>query len=571
MDNRHGSRGPAVPWRGALLVCVLLLCWSHASGAVWFVDGQADSLLGHSATSAGDVNGDGYADVIIGAYGGSNPRVVVYKGSAGGLPTVPDWIVYPEQSDSLFGANVAGAGDVNGDGFADVLVGAQGYQVNGYYVGRVSLYLGSAAGLGTMPAWAVTGPGTSQTEFGRVFGTAGDVNGDGYADVIVSAPEYHNGSGSLVGRVWLYPGSASGPAPAPTWTLEGGNPDAEELGSSLSAAGDVDGDGYDDVVIGGRVYLNGNHYGRAFVVKGSPTGLANGFASILQGSQSISDFGRSVSTAGDVNGDGYADVIVGAPEYSLSGRVYLYLGSATGLQTVASWTATAEQDNAHFGFAVGAAGDVNGDGYSDVIDGAHRNRYETVPANPYGRALVYHGGPGGLSVGPSWIGQSDQTETYYGYSVATAGDVDDDGYSDVLVGAFNYNQGSGRAYVQGGSEIGLGVFPGAGEAGSTSLPLTVTKPSNFQLRLAWGASCSASDQDYAVYEGTMGYYSSYVPIVCSTGGATSWTFMRPPGNRYYLVVPHNEVHEGSYGRDSQGHERAQSPYYCRAQQIAPCP
>ena len=134
--------------------------------------------------------------------------------------------------------------------------------------------------------------------------------------------------------------------------------------------------------------------------------------------------------AGDVNGDGYADVIVGAGGYSSNtGRAYVYHGGPSGLSASPAFTATGEGPDNFFGVAVAGAGDVNGDGYADVIVGACGYSSYT------GRAYVYHGGPGGLSASPAFSATGAATGDGFGFSVAGAGDVNGDGYADVIVGA----------------------------------------------------------------------------------------------------------------------------------------
>ncbi len=171
----------------------------------------------------------------------------------------------------------------------------------------------------------------------------------------------------------------------------------------------------------------------------------------IESNKQYAQFGYSVSTAGDVNGDGYADVIVGAPYYangeSGEGRAHLYYGSAAGLSTTAGWTAEGNQAGANFGWSVGTAGDVNGDGYADVIVGAPS--YDNGQADE-GAALIYYGSPAGLSMTSDWLVESDQAGAKFGYAVGSAGDVNGDGYADVVVGAPFLDNGQadeGRAYL----------------------------------------------------------------------------------------------------------------------------
>src|SRR5262249_27141223 len=202
-----------------------------------------------------------------------------------------------------------------------------------------------------------------------------------------------------------------------------GNQGASEFGASVAPAGDVNGDGFDDVLVGAYTFDNGQmDEGRAFLYMGSATGLASTPAWTAESDQAGAWFGRSVATAGDVNGDGFSDVIVGAPLYtngeSSEGRAFLYLGSAGGLSSTPAWTAEANQAGAQFGFSVATAGDVNGDGRSDVIIGApHYTNGETQE----GSAFVYEGSASGLNSSPVWTAESNQAFSDFGYSVSTAG------------------------------------------------------------------------------------------------------------------------------------------------------
>jgi len=443
-----------------------------ASTPAWTAEGdQASANFGTSVAPAGDVNDDGYSDVLVGAPWYDNGqvdegRVDLYLGSASGLAATPAWTAESDQASAGFGFSVQTAGSVNGDGYADIVVGAPYYDNGQNDEGRAYLYLGSASGLAATPAWTAESDQIA-SDFGISVGTAGDINGDGYADVLVGAPWYDNGQ-SDEGRAYLYLGSASGLAPAPAWTAESDQAaifnDGTLFGISVSTAGDVNGDGYADVIIGCIHYDSGQrNEGRAFVYLGSASGLGATAAWTAESNSTDSEFGYSVSTAGDVNGDGYADVLVGSELYENTqldeGRAYLYLGSSSGLAVTPTWTAESGQISAFFGVSVATAGDVNGDGYADVIVGA--SFYDNGQTNE-GRAYLYLGSASGIVTSTAWMAESDQGSAQLGFSVASAGDVNSDGYSDVIVGAPFYDNGltnQGRALAYLGSASGLASTP----------------------------------------------------------------------------------------------------------------
>jgi hypothetical protein len=430
------------------------------------VGGQAGAWFGELVSTAGDVNGDGYSDVIVGVgyydNGETNEgRAFVYHGSASGLRSSPDWTAEINQAEAQFGGSASTAGDVNGDGYSDVIVGARLYDCGQADEGCAFVYHGSAAGLSATPDWTAAG-GQAGAYFGQPVSTAGDVNGDGYSDVIVGAARYDNGE-SDEGRVFVYHGSTSGLGLSPAWIVES-DQESALFGHQVSTAGDVNGDGYSDVIIGAEEYDNGQtDEGRAFVYHGSPSGLSVTANWTAESDQETAFFGYGVSTAGDVNGDGYGDVIIGSYYFDNGqtdeGRVFVYHGSPAGLSPTASWMAESDQNLVRFGRCVSTAGDVNGDGYSDIIVGAFL--YDNGETDE-GRAYVYHGGPGGLNSTPGWTAESNQDEARMGKSVASAGDVNGDGYGDVIVGAYYYDNGEadeGRAFLYYGSASGMAVTP----------------------------------------------------------------------------------------------------------------
>jgi hypothetical protein len=436
------------------------------NGSWDFQVGQGYAHFGISVATAGDVNGDGYSDVIVGADGYDDGEIdeggaFLFNGAPDGLGELAGWRGDSGQGDALMGGSVATAGDVNGDGYSDVIVGAERYDNGEDDEGGAFAYLGSTSGLGTSAAWMAEGE-QAGAAFGSSVASAGDVNGDGYSDVIVGADRFDDGEDDE-GRAFAYLGSASGLTTTPAWTIESDQPGAL-LGNSVATAGDVNGDGYSDVIVGARAYSNGElAEGAAFGYLGSAAGLATSPSWTAEGDQPGANFGACVATAGDVNGDGYSDVIVGANTYDNGetdeGRAFAYLGGPSGLGTTPAWTAESQQVGAELGVSVGTAGDVNGDGYSDVIVGA---RLYTNGEISEGRAFVHLGSAAGLATTPAWTAESDQAGAELGVSVATAGDVNGDGYSDVIVGAWTYDDGrdsDGRALAYFGSASGLGLLP----------------------------------------------------------------------------------------------------------------
>jgi hypothetical protein len=293
--------------------------------AAWTAEPNvALAWLGYAVGTAGDVNGDGYSDVIVGAPlfdGGATfeGAAFVYHGSSSGLSSSAAWCVEGSQAGAQLGNAVGLAGDVNGDGFSDVIVGVNAWDAGTGDEGRALVFHGSAGGLSTTADWTVDG--TQASEFlGTAAAGAGDVNGDGYSDVIVAATSYDGGEADE-GRVLVYHGSASGLATSAAWTAESDQASAD-YGRSVSTAGDVNGDGYDDVIVGARLFDDGeSDEGAVFVYHGSASGLAGSWAWSNQSNQADAWMGRSVSTAGDVNADGYLADPVDHPGQRLLGLV----------------------------------------------------------------------------------------------------------------------------------------------------------------------------------------------------------------------------------------------------------
>jgi hypothetical protein len=438
---------------------------------VWQAGGdQVEGLFGISVAGAGDVNRDGYDDIIIGAelndYGGKDDAgaAYVYLGSAAGLENLPAWQAGGDRVGGLFGESVAGAGDVNRDGYDDIIIGASGYEYDGKKrAGAAFVFLGAADGLQNVPVWQVQGE-QEWALLGSSVSAAGDVNGDGYGDVVLGAYGYDGAGGTDAGAAYVYLGKAGGLENAPIWRTEGDQRNAD-FGISVARAGDVNHDGYDDVIIGAQDYNSGVYEcaGAAFVYLGKATGLENDPVWKGEGKDFHVYFGCSVSGAGDVNNDGYDDVVIGAfaEDYSHpdKGAVYVFLGMAAGLTDTPVWQVVGEQRASMFGESVAGAGDVDGDGFDDIIVGA--SRYDNGQVRE-GAAFLYRGSRIALSITPDWYADSGKNFAGFGYAVASAGDVNGDGFGDIVVGAPWYDTGAvnaGRAFVYSGAASGLGNRP----------------------------------------------------------------------------------------------------------------
>jgi hypothetical protein len=395
-----------------------------------------------------------------------------------------DWMAEGNQTSAHLGSSVASAGDVNGDGYDDVIVGVPGYRYAQWAsAGAVFVWYGSPSGLGVAgnPSnadWQVLND--QGGNLGHSVGTAGDVNNDGYDDVIVGAPTFHIDELNLAGAAFVWYGSdeglgGDGTTDGADWVAHG-NQSAAWFGESVTTAGDVDKDGYDDIIVGASYHDNDQipSAGAAFVWHGSLAGLgATGTISntdwLVQGDQENARTGLSVSTAGDVNGDGFDDVIVGAYGYDNDGfdfpggAAFVWHGSESGLgpdgtQDDADWMADGDKSDARYGVSVGTAGDVNGDGYDDVIVGAPG--FDNDLIDRAGAAFVWHGSAAGLGATGSsdnadWTVLGDQHIGLFGWSVGSAGDVNNDGYDDAIMGSHGYGSSNGICLVFNGSADGL--------------------------------------------------------------------------------------------------------------------
>ena len=498
----------------------------EAVSATWqfWVDRAPNPAPPDADTSGGaifDVNGDGYADLLVAAPG-AHPAdapggvVHVYLGSA--IPTSGDWdaassarridVRVPADVGDLPNLSLSGVGDVNGDGFADFIVGAPfAVDGTGSVPGVAYLYLGSASpraerwnGGSPPDRIELADPDGPNATFGRPAVGVGDVNRDGYADFLVSSSVF-----GLMQPAHVYLGSATpGPAgwagTAPPLRIDLSNPaGVNGVFTTAASAGDVNGDGFADFVIGTSVGL-GPDEGAVHIYLGSATpgratwnGDAPGARIDIASPDGPGSRFYLVASAGDVNGDGLADLLIGAGSAAGSfGVAHVYLGAR---DPAAAWAAGAtsaridltspDSTMTRFGDVVSCAGDVNNDGLSDfVVSGFSAD----FTASNAGTVHVYLGmrmpSPG------SWNGASpmqridviapDGVMSEYGDRPALAGDINGDLADDFVVGSLDAGGKVGAVYVYFG-----GVMPSAsgwnGAAPANRLTITGPDPASSQF------------------------------------------------------------------------------------------
>jgi hypothetical protein len=404
------------------------------------------------------------------------------------------------------GARVAGAGDVNGDGFPDFYVSDSSTSPNGTNCGQVFVVFGTGhncpaifelSSLDGTNGFTLNGV-AREDRLSVVSERPGDVNGDGINDLMVAAPQA-DPRGSSSGETYVVFGTDQGfPAEFELTSLNGANgftikgvAYADLSGTDVSFAGDFNNDGIDDIVIGAStadvIY---SFQGAAYVVFGSdqpfpqaidlasPNGMT-GFT-LVNTVEVAGGVGSSVSGAGDVNNDGIDDIIIGAISAGGSGESYVVFGTAhrfpavfelTGLDGANGFAIRGASADT-LGYSVNAAGDVNGDGIGDVIVGS---AFADANGRDSGRSYVVFGSAEGFAATMDASSLNGRNGFVFngiaanhraGTDVSGAGDVNGDGIDDVVVGALHASPNglrSGQGYVVYGSAEG---FPAVIEASS---------------------------------------------------------------------------------------------------------
>lgn len=407
----------------ALGLALTLLCSSvSAQRQLHHLErGTPRDFFGFALCGAGDVNGDGFDDLLVGASRATAPfagpgDAIWYSGLDGSLIRT----ITGPPGNTTFGGSLSRAGDVNADGFEDFIIGDIVGQQN-----RGAAHVISGANFTFL--YNFSGDASNQ-EFGAAVSNAGDVNADGFDDVIVGSPR-HGAINHGLARVF------SGLDGSILYSLTGTL--LSSFGTSVCSAGDYNGDGFDDVFVGARFDdAAANAAGAAYVFSG-----ANGsvLASFFGGPVFGTSFGTHVANAGDVSGNGLDDLLVA----SISSVFVFEGGSGAMLFEFAQ-----DLQEGFPGLPCDGAGDVNGDGFADVIVGTPR---KGDGFNLVGGAHVYSGFDGALLYA---LEGSDLS--FFGYSVAGAGDVNGDGLDDVIVGSLPYHPIPGETAAPGFARVFAG-------------------------------------------------------------------------------------------------------------------
>jgi hypothetical protein len=432
--------------------------------------GVSPSTFGDSVASAGDLDGDGTNDLIVGdpyysGQGAYTGRATIFFGCAD-LSGARTLNLSDGGQNSMFGSSVAGAGDVNGDGFDDVIVGALGYMHGGdYYSGAAFVYLGGAD-MDGVPDLAVYGR-QYYGEMGFSVSGAGDLNGDGYDDFLIGEP-YNNSGGLYRGAAYVHHGGKVLDE-TPELVLRGNN-NYEYLGVSVAGAGDLNGDGRPDIAVGAvGAAPAGAGSGEVRVLFGGPN-MDNATDLCIGGPSAGGYFGNDVSPAGDVNGDGYDDLVVGAylnsSKGTYTGAAYLFLGGKS-MDSSEDLALAGEGANEQFGCSVAGGFDINHDGYDDLAVGAP---WDSDTATYAGRAYVFFGGPAINLTADASLARG-ATYELFGSCVAGGDDLNGDGRDEFLAGAPGWGTMGGGGKVAVYSTVEGVLDPKVEVAGGAALSL----------------------------------------------------------------------------------------------------
>ncbi|MBJ03695.1 MAG: hypothetical protein CMB65_03240, partial [Euryarchaeota archaeon] len=360
------------------------------------------------------------AQLVYGIENGSELRIVRDLTGRDSGRVSPDPVLLLETSESTgFGTDANADADYNQDGFSDLTYGEPGYAND---TGAVHIHYGSITGYASSSDVTLFGPHEG-ARFGASLAVVGNSTGTGYDNLLVGSPLATNSSGNTTGAVYLYSGSALGLISNPTWV---GTSDTinSHFGSRVDHAGDINGDGYSDMLVTELGWSNAdNDKGRVHVIEGGS--IIQGISTTITGDTPNVILGYAIAGIGDSNGDGFDDIAIGSSDdvtaVSGRGQAQIHLGSANGISEIANTTWIRIDQWTLFGHSISALGDVNDDGYTDIA----------ISEMGVNKIWIYHGSASGFT---SQSNYSMTSNNGWGLNIQPAGDINDDGVIDFLIG-----------------------------------------------------------------------------------------------------------------------------------------
>ena len=442
---------------------------------VSFMGERPSDMLGSALTAIGDVDNDGSSEFLFSAP--FNSLEEVKGGKTYLLGSIEDSVEQPLQSfygeriKDYAGSSLSSAGDIDVDGRADILIGAPGSDINGLDAGSVYLFyaenflFGGVTGISLAEANRVFSGEQPGDDFGASIVSVGDLNGDLSDDFLISAPSNKDG-GYNAGKVYIYAGDSILSDEQPKSFV--GEFSYGKFGTTMVSAGDVNGDGLSDVWISAPG--DSSSYGKAYLISGENLlfdDIEVGWADVTLTGEATGDMFGSAMATGDVDGDGLSDILVGAPFSNdigyMSGKAYLvfsshFLGNNEFAIQDADYSFVAEASDNSVGASVAIVDDIYGDGIAEVLIAAPGNSASDSYA---GKVYLHPSEDFGLdqevqlsTVSRSFVGDNLYDEV--GTTVANIGDIDNDGKGDFLIGSPQANHGgsdSGTVYILLGSHL----------------------------------------------------------------------------------------------------------------------
>jgi hypothetical protein len=463
-----------------------------------------NASLGYSLANCGDLDGDGVCELAMGAPSGGSGRVRVVSAATGA--SIHDFVYPISNVPQSYGVALANAGDVDGDGLEDLLIGASASTSNWTVTAFVEVRSGASG------AVLRTIQGPQDSRFGDELEALGDWDGDGRAEFVVAAA-YADFNGTNSGRVYVFSGDPA--ASAPLYTIDGPG-ESDYYGNDAAAAGDVDADGVPDFMASYIGYDAGGfeRIGRVEIFSGANGALLRAFDGP---GYSFSSFGRTIANAGDLDGDGHADTLIAAPSDDgvppHAGFVRLHSGADGAL--VHEWFGST--GSVYLGTKMGVLGDIDGDGQTDLaLTGS--KEVQIIAGSDFAPFLAFGGGP----------------NAYSGSAVCALGDIDGDGIDDFALSDPSFNGSCGRVRLYAGSAERVISYCTAG---------TTTNGCTPQLTFSGTPSASAATPFSLSAPGLEGNKVGFVIYGVSGAQAAPWATnvhllcVRSPLQRTPLVNP----------------------------------